>query len=55
MIKDNPVGDYFWDSLLADIESLVLYAVESMASTERLPSDSPMPSTMTLWMTSRTL
>ena len=24
--KESGVGDYFWDSLLADIESLMLYA-----------------------------
>ena len=24
--KESGVGDYFWDSLLADIESLVIYA-----------------------------
>ncbi len=24
--KETGVGDYFWDSLLADIESLILYA-----------------------------
>jgi hypothetical protein len=24
--RESGVGDYFWDSLLADIESLVIYA-----------------------------
>ena len=24
--KESNVGEYFWDSLLADIESLVIYA-----------------------------
>jgi len=25
-LQESGVGDYFWDSLIADIESLVLYA-----------------------------
>lgn len=44
--KERGVGEYFWDSLIADIESLFImqgYTAKSLAFIECLPSDSPMP------------
>lgn len=56
--REAGVGDYFWDSLLADIESLVLYAGihrKEHGFYRMLPNDFPMPSTTTLQMTLPTL
>ena len=42
--RESGIGEYFWDSLIADIESLVIYAgvhVREHGSAECFPSDSP--------------
>lgn len=50
-LQEQGVGDYFWDCIIADIESLIIYAGihnKNLACFKFLPSDSPMPFTTKL-------
>ena len=41
-LQEPGVGDYFWDCIIADIESLIIYAgtyVKSLACFKCLPND----------------
>lgn len=50
-LRESGVGEYFWDSLISDIESLILCRNSIRRNSDRikcLPSDSLMPFIMNL-------